>query len=344
MSASAPNPAAPPSPVLIFETINAYQRTAAMKGAIELDVFSQIAAGHIKVPELAASCQAAERGVRILCDYLVIMGFLTKSGDTYGLTLDSAVFLNRQSPAYMGNAIDFMLSPMINDAFKDVAALVRKGGTTLPEQGSIAPEHPVWVDFARAMAPLMMMPAQIMAHLVTVPEDRPVKLLDIAAGHGLFGITLAQQHPNVEVTALDWPAVLEVAQENAQKAGIAARYHLLPGSAFDVDYGEGYDLILVTNFLHHFDPPTNETLLRKVHAALNAGGRAVTLEFVPNEDRVSPPETAAFSMTMLGTTPSGDAYTFAELEEMFHNAGFARSELLALPPTPQQMLVSYKSE
>ena len=55
------------------------------------------------------------------------------------------------------------------------------------------------------------------------------------------------------------------------------------------------------------------------------GGRAVTLEFVPNEDRISPPDAAGFSLMMLAATPSGDAYTFSELDRMLRNAGFSRS-------------------
>jgi cyclopropane fatty-acyl-phospholipid synthase-like methyltransferase len=136
--------------------------------------------------------------------------------------------------------------------------------------------------------------------------------------------------------------VLEVAKENAQKAGVADRYSTIEGSAFDVEYGSGYDLVLLTNFLHHFDAPTCETLLRKVHAALADGGRSVTLEFVPNEDRVTPPDAAGFSMMMLTTTPSGDAYTFAELERMAANAGFSRSTLYPLPPTIEQVVISEK--
>jgi SAM-dependent methyltransferase len=264
----------------------------------------------------------SERGARILCDFLVVGGFLTNDGQEYRLTPDSAAFLDRRSPAYMGGITDFLLSPHITDGFKDVAASVRKGGTVLPEGGSVAPEHPMWVRFARAMAPMMHLPAQLLADLVEVPPGRPTKVLDLAAGHGLFGIAFARRHPDVEVVAQDWPAVLEVAQENARAAGVADRYRTLAGSAFDVEYGTGYDLVLLTNFLHHFDPPTCETLLRKVHAALADGGRAVTLEFVPNPDRVSPPAAAAFSLIMLSTTPAGDAYTFPELEAMFAGAGF----------------------
>jgi 2-polyprenyl-3-methyl-5-hydroxy-6-metoxy-1,4-benzoquinol methylase len=136
--------------------------------------------------------------------------------------------------------------------------------------------------------------------------------------------------------------VLEVAQEHAAKAGVSTRYQTLPGSAFETPFGTGYHVALLTNFLHHFDIPTCETLLRKVYAALEPGGRAVTLEFVPNEDRVSPPATAAFSFMMLGTTEAGDAYTFSEYERMFRNAGFSRSELHPIPGMPSQVIVSYK--
>jgi ubiquinone/menaquinone biosynthesis C-methylase UbiE len=212
----------------------------------------------------------------------------------------------------------------------------------MPDGGTVAPENPIWVKFARAMAPMMALPAQLTAKLVDPAADRKLKILDIAAGHGLYGLAFAKNNPQASIVALDWPNVLEVAKENAQSAGVADRYSTIAGSAFEVDYGTGYDLILLTNFLHHFDPPTNETLLRKVHAALADGGRAVTLEFVPNEDRISPPEAATFSIQMLGGTEGGDAYTFPELERMFANAGFAGSEMHELPPSIQRVVISRK--
>src|ERR1700720_637713 len=164
----------------------------------------------------------------------------------------------------------------------------------------------------------------------------------LPAGHGLFGIAFAKNNPQAEIVALDWAPVLEVAKENARNAAVSDRYSTIEGSAFDVEYGSGYDLVLLTNFLHCFDMSTCEALLRKVGAALADGGRALTLEFVPNEDRISPPEAAGFSMTMLGATPSGDAYTFSELERMFSNAGFAHSEIHPLPPSIEQVVISHK--
>ncbi len=330
-----------PSPALLFDTINAHHRTEAIKAAIELSLFTAIARGNASAKEIAQTCGASERGTRILSDYLVIIGFLTKQDGNYGLTPDSAMFLDQNSPAYMGTVIEFMLSPMLTDNFKDLAAVVRKGGS-ISEEATIAPDHPVWVKFARAMAPMMALPSQLLAPLVDPNANEKLRILDIAAGHGLYGLAFAKRNPQAEVTAVDWANVLEVAKENAQAAGVSARYHTLAGSAFDVDYGRGYDLVLLTNFLHHFDPQTCEGLLRKVHAALGDGGRAVTLEFVPNPDRVSPPQAAAFSLMMLGGTPGGDAYTFAELETMFRNSGFAHSEWSELPPAIQRVVISQK--
>jgi len=331
-----------PSPQLFFEMINAHQRTEALKAAIELEVFTAIGEGNTTAPAIAKRCQTAERGMRILCDYLTIMGMLTKQSNEYALTLDSATFLDKRSPAYLGGTVGFFSTPELLEGFRNMTEAVRRGGTAIDNEGTVKPDNPVWVKFARAMAPMMMMPAQLIPKLVDPNPDRKLKVLDIAAGHGLFGIEFAKNNPQAEIHAVDWKAVLEVAKENAQKAGVADRYHTIEGSAFDVEFGSGYDLVLITNFLHHFDPPTNETLLRKVHAALADGGRAATLEFVPNDDRVSPPDSAGFSMVMLVGTPSGDAYTFAELERMFANAGFSRSTVHPLPPTIQQVVISEK--
>lgn len=331
-----------PSPQLFFQTINAHQQTEALKAAIELEVFTAIGEGNKTSADIAKRCGASERGVRILSDFLTIMGMLTKENNAYALTLDSSVFLDKRSPAYLGGATEFLCSPKLTAGSRDIAGAVRRGGTTMENDGTVAPDNPIWVNFARTMAPMMFLPSQLMANLVDPEASSKLKILDIAAGHGLFGLAFAAKNKQAEITALDWAAVLEVAKENAAKAGVSGRYKTIEGSAFDVDFGSGYDLVLITNFLHHFDPPTCETLLRKIHASLAPGGRAITLEFVPNDDRVTPPESASFSMMMLTSTPSGDAYTFAELERMCANAGFSRSTVHPLPPSIQTVVISEK--
>jgi ubiquinone/menaquinone biosynthesis C-methylase UbiE len=330
------------TPQLFFQTLNAYQRTEALKAAIDLEVFTAIGENHTTADEIAMRCNVAERGARILCDFLCIMGFLTKTHQNYTLTPETAFFLDKRSPAYIGTMAEFMLSTTIREGFSDIAGAVRKGGTTIPNEGTVSPDHPIWVNFARSMAPMMAMPAEALAKMIDPNADTKLRVLDIAAGHGLYGLAFARNNPHAEVVALDWAKVLEVAKENATKAGVADRFNTIPGSAFDADYGSGYDIVLLTNFLHHFDPPTCEMLLSKVHAALNDGGRVATVEFVPNDDRISPPEAAGFSMQMLAGTPAGDAYTFAELEQMAANAGFRKSEIQPVPMSIEHVVISYK--
>lgn len=337
-----PSASGRPTPERIFNTLNAYEETAALKSAIELDVFTAIGEGANSAAALAAKTRAAERGVRILCDYLTVLGFLTKEANRYALTQESALFLDRRSPACLASMSQFLGNDWAQQNFEVLTQAVRKGGAAGKGGDNTKPNDDVWVLFARSMAPLTKPSSEFIAALVRAEDGKPCKLLDIAAGHGMYGVTLAKKNPNAQIVALDWPNVLQVAQENAQKAGVAARYSVRPGSALETDFGEGYDYVLLTNIFHHFDAPTCEKLMRRVHAALKPGGKAITLEFVPNEDRVSPPTAARFALIMLANTDAGDAYTFSEYEKMFRNAGFAKTTLHPVPEMPQQVLVSEK--
>jgi len=328
-----------PSPALVFESLFAYQRTAALRAAIEIDLFRAIGEGAGDVASIARKTSASERGVRILCDFLTVNGILEKTDGRYRHTESSAMFLDPRSPACVASTARFLGNPMIQEPFNRLAEIVRAGRTVLPGQGSVEPENPAWVEFAHSMAPMMAPMAAPLGSIVLDGLSGPVSVLDIAAGHGLFGIEVAKQNTRARIVAVDWAAVLEVARANARKAGVVDRYETRAGSAFDVDFGGPHDIVLLTNFLHHFDPPTCVNLLKKVHAALKPGGRVAALEFVPNEDRVSPPMSASFSLTMLATTESGDAYTLSELGKMYRAAGFADVTGHPVPTGPHTVVV-----
>jgi 2-polyprenyl-3-methyl-5-hydroxy-6-metoxy-1,4-benzoquinol methylase len=332
-----------PTPARIMHAVNAHQLSAAMKSAIELNLFTAIGAGHRTAEAIAQHCHASAKGIRILCDFLVVHEFLTKDGTHYNMSPDAAMFLDKHSPAYFGAVASFMLGSTLRQAFSDLTSVVRKGGTLLNnEGGTISRQNPVWDEFAHSMLAMMAPAAEGIAGLVQAHNGSPMKVLDLAAGHGLFGISIARHNPNAVVHAVDWPSVLEIAREHAMSAGVAERWHELEGSAFEVEFGTGYDVVLITNFHHHFNRDTIETLMRKVHGALKPDGVVVTLEFVPNEDRVSPREPATFAMIMLATTAEGDAYTFAEYDEMYRNSGFSRNELFRLENAPEAVILSRK--
>src|SRR5438552_484578 len=329
-----------PSPALVFDTINAYQKTAAIKAAIELDVFAAMAGAPATVEIIAWHCHASPRGIRILCDHLTVLGLLTKSGDQYALSPDSAVFLNPKSPAFIGGTLEFLLSKEIKGAFDHFTDAVRKGGTTQSRDGTVAPEHPVWISFARSMGPLMAPAAAGLAELIALDQSHPTKVLDISASHGMWGAAFATKYPKAQIVALDWAPVLEVASENARATGVADRFSTIAGSAFEVEFGSDYDVVLVPNFLHHFNAADCARFLKKAQVALRPGGTVAIVEFVPNPDRITPPAAAGFSLIMLATTPEGDAYTFAEYSGMLAQAGFNPPTMHSLPASMNMAVIA----
>ncbi len=314
-----------PTNARVCNSLAAFQLSSALRSAIEIDLFTSIAEGHDTPDALAARCGVKARGVRILADYLVIQSYLIKQSGRYALSEESRLYLDRRSPAYVGDPIEFIQAPFVRAQFDRLTECVRDGGAISP-LNILEPDHEMWVRFARVMASQMDGIAQLLVprikELLLPSGRRPRRILDVAAGHGMFGIAFAKDDSACRVVAQDWPAVLEVARENAQRHGVANRFTMLPGNIMDVDLGTGYDLVLIPNLMHHFDRQTNIALLKKIRVALRPGGLAATVEFAPNEDRISPSSQAAFALFMLATTPAGDAHTVAEVGAMYEAAGF----------------------
>jgi len=328
------------TPDVVFDTLFAYQQTAALKAAIDLDLFTAIDEGANDTEAMAKRAGASVRGVRILCDYLTTLGLLSKSGTQYSLSPASAAFLSRKSRAYMGTMASFLTLPDLKKNFDDLTGAVKRGGV-LPAGNTVSEENHIWVDFARAMVPMAMANAMAIADVIDLKSDE-ARVLDIAAGHGMYGIVLAQRNPGVRVTAVDWAPVLGVATEHAHQFGVQSRFGTLAGDAFTTPFGSDFDLVLITNFLHHFSVAQNTAFLRKVADALKPSGQVAIVEFVPNADRVTPPMPARFSLTMLAGTPEGDAYTLDELTSMLMDAGFEGVRTHNLP-TPQMLIVASRT-
>jgi hypothetical protein len=161
-----------PSPIPLFEALNAYQKTEAMRAALSLDLFSAVAETHGTVRDVAARCAASERGIRVLCDFLVIQGFLSKTGERYALSPDTAPFLVKSSPAYLGDTVEFLQSLDLVEGFHDLAGCGRRGGTTISARGTMKAQHPGCGSSSRVMGPVIGHSAPFIADLVDAKADR----------------------------------------------------------------------------------------------------------------------------------------------------------------------------
>ena len=303
-------------PAWLLDEFRAFERSLALRTAIEMDLFTRIGAGANTVQALAAVASASERGLAALCDYLAIQGHLSKRGARYGLTLNARLYLTRDSPAYLGSAVKFLAGDATLDAFRRLSQTVQRGAVSDPKLD--------WVEYARSMAPLAEPVAQFAAAALEVDAAGPIQVLDIAAGHGLYGLAIAARSPSAQIFALDSPRVLKIALDNARRAGVARRYHPIRGDAFKAAFGGPYDLVLAANLAHHLDRDANIRLFRKIRCALKPAGRFALIDFILHADRLSPLPDAGFALNILATSARGAVYTFQEHSQMLRAAGFQR--------------------
>jgi 2-polyprenyl-3-methyl-5-hydroxy-6-metoxy-1,4-benzoquinol methylase len=338
------NSQTPVLPHRIFDVLQSFQRTEALKAAIELDVFTAIALDGSSADDIAVRCKSSVRGIRVLCDYLCLTGLIRKQSDSYWLTDEAARYLHRKSLHFMADdATQVYGGGVLAQAFRHLTQAVRTGGTALPQGGTLAPRHPYWVQFARALAPVGAAHAELLARTLDYSRSEPIRLLDIACGHGHYGIAIAKQNPRAEVFAQDWPTVLEVAVKTAREAGLSQRYHPIAGDVFNVSLGASYDLVLLTNFLPDFGPVECVRLLKEVRLVLNENGRAIAVQSIPEDDRLTPPNAPSLALSLLAQTPNGDVHTLRELIDIFGLAGFARTEVLELGTTNARLMIGHKS-
>ena len=290
----------------VYDAMQAYQKTAALTAAVKLDIVTLIGGGAATSDALAEKTAASSRGMRILCDFLTVMGLLSKQDGAYSAT-EPAQEISRSLLTGVDRRLDRILRRPRNGAPRArrpgfLRETRRFGRACAPgsRPSDLAPlRQGRDSDCTRR--------SQARRRLSRCSGPRPLTVLDVAAGHGFYGIELAKAFPEAVVTAVDWPSVLELASANARDAGVGERFRVVAGNAFEVDWGDDFDLVILANFLHYFSPEECATILRKVKSSLSPRGRACAVDFVPDEDRVSPPMQAMFAFLMLATTPGGDA-------------------------------------
>src|SRR5277367_2750501 len=162
----------------VYDAALAYQKTAALTAAIKLDILTLIDAGAATSDALAERTATSSRGIRILCDFLTVIGLLTKQDGAYSVTEPGKRYLDRSSPAWMGSAIEFFAAPeMLRLVLDDPVSYVRRGGSS--GLANLAPDHPVWLRFAKAMTPIARLTAKrAAAQLAIGPARPPATVLD----------------------------------------------------------------------------------------------------------------------------------------------------------------------
>ena len=330
-----------PGPDTIMQMMWGASAPAVLGAGIETGLYAALSSGPLDHAALAERIKCPVRSTRILADALVALGLLTREGPKVALAPHTASHLVPGKPMYMGDFWGIVGSEMMWRGLATLAQAVKSGGT-VQEQHAETPSHPFWETFAKSSASMAFPVAEAMEGILhDFIASRPAaKVLDVAAGSGIYGFTIAKKNPNAHVTLLDWPNVIPQTKAWADRVGVdQQRVSYIEGNLFEVPYGGPYDVIVLSHIYHHFDPETCIKLTKKVASALKPGGKAIIHEFVADDAN---PMSRLFAITMLSWTKKGDSYSADDYRQWLEGAGFTAPTVHANAGMPTAFLVADK--
>jgi ubiquinone/menaquinone biosynthesis C-methylase UbiE len=264
---------AAPAPMLDLAGALAFQ---VLSTAVHLNIFSTLQKRPLTLPELTQTLECQERGLQKLLAALVALGYVAEKDGRYHVTpMTEKWFLDGSNLDL--NAAIVCWDSFLRDLWPQAPEIVQSGERpfnfyqyTADTPGLSHAHQTMMMGNARLMAPDIVKKVKL--------PDGPIRLLDVGGGHGMFTIQFCLGHPNLQATIIDSPEALESARQFIAKYQLEDRIELCPGDMWQMDWGQNHDLILLFNFIHHFDADTNKKLLQKVYPALKAGGQVAVLD------------------------------------------------------------------
>lgn len=319
----------------------AFTRTVVLRTGIRLGVFAALHAGRRTAAGIARTCGAPVAGVRRILDALVGMRLLRKRGERFRLAPGADRYLVPGRPEYLGGILE--RSEKMMEAWASLPRSVA-AGRPLERLDQAAKGQGFYPELAAALYSATLETADRTAHALGAGRRlRNLRILDVAAGSGVWGLAFAARDPGARVTAVDFPAVLRVTRRFVRRRGFARRFAFLPGDIRALDFGRGrYDLAILGQICHSEGPDWTRKLLRKTARCLVPGGHLLIADFLPNDARTGPLFPLVFSLHMFLMTAAGDTFRMADFRRWLRQAGFGPPRRLAGIRPPATVLHARK--
>jgi ubiquinone/menaquinone biosynthesis C-methylase UbiE len=306
-----------------------------LEAAIRHHVFDVLDSGPKDIWEVQKATGASARGLTAIMDALVGLNFLSKDEQNrFALTPESSTFLVSTKPTFFGGMIKHCSEQLI-PRWLNLNEVVATGKPVTPVNEEKSGGE-FFHEFVLDIFPMSYGAAQALAaHMNYGSSGDPVRILDLAAGSGVWGIAQAQSSPRVHVTAVDWPEVIDVTKKTAAKFGLSDRFSFIEGDLLDVSFGSGHNVATLGHILHSEGETRSRKLLAKTFAALASGGTIAVQEFLVNKERTGPVNGLFFAVNMIVNTQEGNTWSFEEIGAWLEEAGFTNPRLLDAPgPSP----------
>jgi hypothetical protein len=322
------------TPERIMQFAWGYVPPLVLEAAIRHRIFDVLDSGPRTIVEMQRETGASERGLAAVMNALVGMGFLAKDKqERFSLTPESSTFLVSTKPGFYGGFIRHGSEQLI-PKWLHLNRIVETGQPerSVNQEGAGAE---FFQQFVNDIFPLSFPAAQTLSRHLHANGTGISRVLDLAAGSGVWGIAMAQVSEHVRVTAVDWPDVLSVTRKSVDRFGLSERFSFIAGDLQQVAFGSAYTVATLGHILHSEGRERSRTLIKKTFDALSSGGTIAIAEFLVNEDRTGPVNALFFAVNMLVNTDTGDTYSFEEISGWLKEAGFTNARTLDAPgPSP----------
>ena len=313
----------------------AYAPPLIIGAAVSNKVFDSLATGAKTPHEVSKETGASVRGLHAIMNALVGLELLKKDRQQkYSLTPESAAFLLSDKAGTQAGFFATIL-PQLVSRWLSLTEVVRDGRPVL----AVNQEEPGTEFFSQLVEniiPMSYPSAEALGHHLKIAKAKSeVRVLDLAAGSGIWGIALTQRSPRVRVTAVDWAGMIPTTKRITQKFGVADRFNYIEGDLLEANFGNGYDIAILGHILHSEGQERSRKLIKKTFRAVKPGGTIAIAEWLVNDDRTEPTHSLMFAVQMLVNTEKGDTFSFNEIKRWLEEARFKRVRKLEAPgPSP----------
>jgi SAM-dependent methyltransferase len=313
----------------------AYAPPLIISAAVNNKVFDTLQSGPKTLEQVKKETGASARGLRAIMDALVGLELLKKDRQSkYSLTPESQAFLISEKPGTLAGFFGSIL-PVMASRWLRLTDIVRDGRPAVAVNQE-AEGTEFFSQLVETIIPMSYPGAQKLAdHLKVANSKEQLRVIDLAAGSGIWGIALTQKSPQVSVTAVDWPGMIPTTKRITEKFGVRDRFNFVEGDLLEANFGSGYDVATLGHILHSEGEQRGRQLLKKTVRALRSGGTIAIAEWLVNDDRTKPLPSLMFSVQMLVNTETGDTFSLNEIKNWLKDAGFKKVRKLEAPgPSP----------
>ena len=311
--------------------------------AVELGVFTELGKGPLPGEELAARLDLHPRSWRDFFDALTALGMLERDDGVYHNTPETALFLDRSKPSYIGGILE-MANARLYPFWSSLTEALRTGRpqNEAKHGGDFFAE--LYQDsgrlrqFLHAMTGLSMGAHKAIA--ATFPWERHRTVVDVGCAEGGLLVELALAHAHLTGEGFDLPAAQPHFDNFVRSFGLQNRLRFHAGDFFAAPLPEA-DVYVMGHILHDWNLEEKQALLAKTYAALPKGGALIVFEAIIDNERRRNAFGLLMSLNMLIETPAGFDYTGADCQAWLREAGFRDTYVQHLAG-PDSMVVGVK--